>query len=152
MSPWLATTIVTWIALIIVYLGLAATLRRVNQLRAELASLRASGRGGAQLRLPGYSGIVLAADSACDACHLAVTELSSKSPSSTLLCHEPWEGTTLRVRVDPEAWRRLAHLSPPVLMAVDANGQVTDIALPTNPGDVARVLKSWGTPVLEPTS
>ncbi|WP_117209414.1 hypothetical protein [Allorhizocola rhizosphaerae] len=149
MSPWIATTIITWVALIIVYLGLAATLRRVNQLQAELASLRASGRGGVRLRLPGYSGVVLAADASCDACHVAVGELASLAPSSTLLSYEPWDGTDLRVRVDTEAWRSLAHLSPPVLMAVDADGQVTDIALPTNPGDVAKALQSWGTPVLE---
>lgn len=149
MAPWIAATAVTWIALIIVYLGLAATLRRVNQLSAEVAALRASGRGAARLRLPGYAGIVLAADNACDACHVAVASLESIAPSSTLLTYEPWEGTDLRVRVDTEAWHKLAHLSPPVLMNVDPDGWVTDIALPTNPGDVAKALQSWGTPVLE---
>jgi len=154
MSPWLATAVLTWVALLILYLGLAATLHRVTRLSAELAAIRADGgarASGVRLTLPALATdpgrtVVLAADSACAACQGAVAELSELAPSSVLLTYEApqvWSGTSLTVRQDPESWRLLAHLSPPVLMTVDATGQVVDLALPTRPGDVAEALTSW---------
>jgi hypothetical protein len=162
MSPWTAVAILTWVALLLLYLGLAATLRKVNALTAELAALRAGGdarAAGVQLRLPGLAEagapgrrLVLAADSVCPACHVAVAALDELAPrlgSAPLLltyeAPEVWQSAThLQVRHDPESWRLLASLSPPVLMAVDAGGQVTELSLPTIPEDIVRTLAGWG--------
>ena len=162
MSPWLATTILTWAALLLLYLGLAATLRKVTALTAELAALRAGGdarAAGVQLRLPGLADagapgrrLVLAADSVCPACHMAVAALDELAPrlsaAPLLLTYEApevWQSAAhLEVRHDPESWRLLASLSPPVLMAVDTAGQVTELALPTMSEDIQRTLAGWG--------
>jgi hypothetical protein len=162
MSPWLAATILTWVALLLLYLGLAATLRKVNVLSAELAALRSGGNAtasGVALRLPGLAKadapsrrLVLAADTFCPACHIAVEaldDLASRMDKAPLLLtyEEPevWQSATnLRVHHDPESWRRLASLSPPVLMVVDATGQVTEVALPTMADDIPRTLAGWG--------
>ncbi|MEQ4302464.1 hypothetical protein ABNF97_13895 [Plantactinospora sp. B6F1] len=155
MSPWLAVVVLTWVALFVLYLGLAATLHRVNRLGVELAAIRADGgarASGVRLALPALATdpgrtVVLAADSTCSACQGAAAELGERAPSSLLLTYEPpeeWHGTPLTVRQDPESWQRLAHLSPPVLMTVDATGQVVELALPTQPGDVTAALTAWG--------
>lgn len=151
MQPWLATTIVTWVALLILYFGLAATLRKVKVLTAELTAIRAAGQakaGGVRIELPGYGGrLVLAADTACPTCHVTVKTLDSLALDDrpVLLTYEDsWEVSHLEVRQDAGAWRKIAHLSPPVLLDVGADGKVVNLALPSHPDDVTRALAAWG--------
>jgi hypothetical protein len=163
MSPWLALAVVTWAALLVLYLGFAATMRQVRLLRAELTSLRAGGHAravGVDLRLPALADaraprtrLVVAADTGCPACHLTVGALRDLAPrlrtTPILLTYESpdvWRSAAegLDVRRDPDSWRLLAHLSPPVLMTVDAMGQVADVVLPTHRDDVTRALDAWG--------
>jgi hypothetical protein len=164
MSPLLAATAVTWVALLIVYLGLAATLRKVHYLEAEVRSLR-SGDGqarpiGVDLRLPGLAEqnapkarLVVAVDSRCPSCHLTIEALAEMAPTLVeqpiLLTYEPpdtWAHAAqgLRIRRDPESWRALAHLSPPVLMSVDGEGTVTDLVLVSDPTQITRAVITWG--------
>lgn len=163
MSPWLAVTIVTWIALLVLYLGLAATLRQVRLLSAELTALRAGGDTRAtrvDLHLPALavpdgpaSRLVVAADTGCPACHLAVEALAELAPGlpvpPLLLTYESpevWrdEAGPLEIRQDTESWRLLRHLAPPVLLSVDASGRVLELALPSGPEDVPRTVAAWG--------
>ncbi|HZM75249.1 MAG TPA: hypothetical protein VFC19_05955 [Candidatus Limnocylindrales bacterium] len=163
MSPLLAAIVATWGALLIVYLGLAATLRKVHFLEAEVRSLHA-GSGvkpiGVDLRLPGLAApdapkarLVVAVDSACASCHLTVEELLEIAPTlreqPILLTYETpdtWghAAQSLRIRRDPDTWRALAHLSPPVLMTVDGEGTVTDLILVSQPNQVRRAAITWG--------
>lgn len=167
MSPSTAVTVITWAAMVVLYLGLAATLHRVRTLAAELAALRAGGHvkaTGVDLQLPALASpdasggrLVLAADTGCPACHLAVETLAALAPElsrvPTLLTYEPpeaWRETfpqaagRLEIRQDPESWRLLAHLMPPLLLSVDAEGRVTELALPSTLDDLPRVLAAWG--------
>lgn len=163
MSPLLATTAVTWVALLIVYLGLAATLRRVHFLEAELRSLRPGGQVkpiGVDLRLPGMAApdapearLVVAVDSGCASCHLTVEALVEIAPTlreePILLTYEApdtwgYAASSLRIRRDPQMWRALAHLSPPILMTVDREGTVTDLVLVSHPTQVNRAAITWG--------
>jgi len=173
MSPWLAAGAVTWAALLIVYLGLAATLRRVRFLEAELRSLRSGGQVkpiGIDLRLPALaeaepeaepeaeagapkSRLVVAVDSGCASCHQTVEALVEIAPTlreaPILLTYETpdtwgYAAQHLRIRRDPLSWRVLAHLSPPVLMTVDGEGTVTDLVLVSHPTQVTRAAATWG--------
>lgn len=166
MSPLLAITAVTWVALLIVYLGLAATLRKVHFLEAEVRSLRPGGQVkpiGVDLRLPGLAvqevpgapeaRLVVAVDSACASCHLTVEALVEIAPTlreePILLTYETpdtwgYAAQSLRIRRDPQTWRALAHLSPPILMTVDREGIVTDLVLVAHPTQVNRAAITWG--------
>jgi hypothetical protein len=160
MSPEVALAVVTWIALIVVYLGLAAVLRDVRLLRNELTALKA-GRAGPQtigLTMPalapetGASRVVLVADAGCPSCQRAAEELAGVSetlPSRpALLTYEApqeWShvSTRLAVTQDGAAWSSLSHLSPPILLLVGPGGTVRELTMLTDSG-VARVLASWG--------
>jgi hypothetical protein len=161
MSPTAAVVVITWVALVIVYLGLAAVLREVRQLRAELAAVRAGAPRAKLLDLtlptlaaaPGEKAVVLVADSGCPACVGAAGELVRLAPElpvrPTLLTYEPpetWEDVTGRLTVvqDRAASSQFSHLTPPLLALVDARGQVTELALLVDPQSVARTLWSWG--------
>jgi len=163
MSPWIAVTAVTWVAMVVLYFGLAATLHRVRMLSAELAELRTGGHvraTGVDLRLPALAAqdgsttrLVVAADTGCPACHMTVEALAALAPElsqvPTLLTYEPpdrWPEAAgrLEIRQDPDSWRVLAHLMPPLLLNVDADGRVTDLALTTTPDDIPRTLAAWG--------
>jgi hypothetical protein len=161
MSPSTAVTVITWGAMVVLYLGLAATLHRVRTLSAELAALRTGGHvkaTGVDLRLPALAGrLVVAADTGCPACRMAVETLAALAPElsrvPTLLTYEPPEAWLagmpeaagrLEIRQDPESWRVLAHLMPPLLLSVDADGRVTELALPSAPDDLPRILAAWG--------
>jgi hypothetical protein len=163
MSPWIAVAVVTWLAMAVLYLGLAATLHRVRMLSAELAALRTGGHvraTGVDLRLPALATsdgaaarLVVAADTGCPACHMTVEVLAALAPElsarPTLLTYErpdawPEAAGRLEIRQDPESWRVLAHLMPPLLLSVDAEGRVIDLALPSHPDDIPRTLAAWG--------
>jgi hypothetical protein len=69
-----------------------------------------------------------------------------------LLTHEPaaaWNGAAggLRIVSDPQAWRAVAHLSPPVLMLVDDAGRVRRLVLPVREQEVDEVWRSWRDPM-----
>jgi hypothetical protein len=181
MSPTNALFALTWAAIVVLFLGLAAVLREVRLLRGEVSrdadgfsrgrldlslggsfAAGAASAGGAGGGDPGGNGgtgtrIVLAADSGCPLC-VAVAErlrrLADAAPSSdgpagaVLLTHEPaaaWNGMTggLRIVSDPEAWRAVAHLSPPVLMLVDGAGRVRRLVLPVREQEVDDVWRAW---------
>lgn len=163
MSPWIALAVITWVAMAVLYLGLAATLHRVRMLSAELTALRGTGHvraSGTDLRLPALAAahgsaarLVVAADTGCPACHMTVAALAALARElpqvPTLLTYEPpdvWREAAghLDVRQDPESWRALAHLAPPLLLSVDTEGRVVELALPSTPDDVPRTVAAWG--------
>ncbi|TMC04211.1 MAG: hypothetical protein E6J41_25445 [Chloroflexi bacterium] len=155
MSPTLAYDVVTWAAIVLLFLGLAATLREVRLLRG-LVTRSPDGFVTAPPRLAlgerfaggGGSRIVLAADTGCPLCVSAAERLARLAPESLLLTHEPiaaWGdvGGRLRVVSDQETWRTISHLSTPVLMLVDGGGQVRKLVLPVREDQVDRVVGEW---------
>ncbi len=152
--------VLAWIAIIAVYLGLAAVLREIRALRDQVSRLtEAAGHLGPDqtVRLPagvagGSARVVLAADSTCPLCRLVLARLSKRAARLTdppvLLTHESpqeWDqapdGVTM-VR-DDVAWSRIAHLAPPVLMWVEPDGTVRDLRLPVHENDVDNALGRW---------
>lgn len=160
MSADTALTIVTWAALVILYLGLAATLREVRGLRAEVLALRSGGASRSPaIELPtlAHGGpaerVVLVADSGCPACDQAVAELVALAPrlgqDSCLLTYEDPEvwgaaAQTLTIVNDPAAWSQLAHLTPPIVLLLRPGGRVADLRLLVNGSDVRTALSDWG--------
>jgi len=160
MSPMIAFAVVTWAAIVVLLLGLAAVLREVRLLRGLV-----TGRPGAfaaaapEIDLGarvtgGATRVVVAADSGCQLCHQAAQRLAESHPGAVLLTHEPadrWRAYAgaLRVVSDPDAWRQLSHLSTPVLMLVDGAGRVRRMMLPTRLSDVDTALAEWVLPLPE---
>ncbi|SDM80012.1 thioredoxin domain-containing protein [Allokutzneria albata] len=140
MSAELAFYLITWAAIIVLFLGLAATLREVRLLRAVVMR-NPDGFATAQpdVVLGGVFAdgtsrpIVAAVDSGCPLCRTVVEELARRAPDAKLLTHESpsvWRDAGLEVISDREAWRAISHLSPPVLMHVDGGGAVRRMTLP----------------------
>jgi hypothetical protein len=161
MSPTAALTVITWVALAVLYFGLAAVLREVRQLRAELAAVKADTPPVTKpdLVVPalaaeaGKTAVALVADSSCPPCVAAAAELSRVAPrlpaQPKLLTYEPpatWESVAggLAVVRDRPAWSQLSHLSPPILLLVDADGRVRELALLVDGRSLGRTLWSWG--------
>ncbi|MEU5696212.1 hypothetical protein [Actinosynnema sp. NPDC020468] len=145
MSASTAFDVITWAAILLLFLGLAAVLREVRLLRAVVAR-DAGGFTAAPPDLvlgPRFAGrVVLAADSGCPLC----VAVSRRLPGAVLLTHEPesvWT-TPLEVVRDREAWRVVSHLAPPVLMLVGADGRVARLVLPVREEQVDEVLDEWG--------
>ncbi|QFZ21258.1 hypothetical protein [Saccharothrix syringae] len=145
MNPGTAFLVITWAAIVVLFLGLAAVLREVRLLRAAVAR---DPRGFSAAQPDVVLGerfanrVVLAADSGCPLC-LAV---SRRLTDAVLLTHERpevWD-TPLDVVSDREAWRAVSHLAPPVLMRVDATGRVARLVLPVREEQVDEVLDEWG--------
>lgn len=155
MSPSTAFVVLTWAAIILLALGLAAVLREVRLLRAtvlgdadgfqaappdiELGPRFAHGTGWR---------VVLAGDSGCPLCRQVADRLATVVPGSTLLTHESadtWQAVADRLDVvsDEESWRQISHLSPPVLMLVDGTARVRRLSLPTRVEDVGILLSGW---------
>lgn len=155
MSPRLAFDILTWAAIVALFLGLVAVLREVRLLRGLVARNRdgfvtvpPDVSLGERFAGGGGSRIVLAADSGCPLCVAAAGRLARLAPGAVLLTHEPravWEGVASRLRVetDRESWRSISHLSTPVLMLVDAAGRVRELVLPVREEEVDRVVGEW---------
>ncbi|GLW89783.1 hypothetical protein [Actinokineospora globicatena] len=140
-----AFLVITWVAIVVLFLGLAAVLREVRLLRATVA--RDPGgfaSAGAEIDLGArFAGrVVVAADTGCPLCREVVGRLTG----AVVLTHEPAEAwdTELEVVSDREAWRAVSHLAPPVLMLVGTNGVVRRVALPARAGQVDEVLDDWG--------
>ncbi|MFC6087820.1 hypothetical protein [Saccharothrix lopnurensis] len=145
MNPGTAFLVITWAAIVVLFLGLAAVLREVRLLRAAVAR-DPQGFSAAQPDIvlgERFAGrVVLAADSGCPLCVAVARRLTD----AVLLTHEPpgaWD-TPLDVVSDREAWRSVSHLAPPVLMRVDATGRVARLALPVREEQVDEVLDEWG--------
>jgi hypothetical protein len=155
MSQTLAFDIVTWGAIVVLFLGLAAVLREVRLLaglvtRNSDAFVSAPPDLSLGERFAGGDGphIVLAADSGCPLCVVAAERLARRAPEAILLTHEPgaaWAGVAGRLRVvsDRESWRRISHLSTPVLMLIDGSGLVRKLVLPVREEEVDRVVGEW---------
>ncbi|GGN21674.1 hypothetical protein FHR83_002177 [Actinoplanes campanulatus] len=158
MSPLWALLLLTWAAMIILFLGLGAVLREVRMLRAQIDAAAATGER-VDIELPasvagGRGGLVLAVDSGCPLCIAVVQRVGSvmsgpDSAAAVLLTFEPekqWNGLTggLPVVRDERAWSAIAHLSTPILLQVDGQGRVRRLHLPANERDVTPVLQSWG--------
>lgn len=156
MSPTLAFAIVTWAALLLLFLGLAAVLREVRLLRG-LVTRSPDGfvaappdlSLGERFAAPGDgSRIVLAVDSGCPLCVAAVQRVARRAPDALVLTHESpevWERVagSLRVVRDQESWRSISHLSTPVLMLTDGAGAVRKLVLPVREEEVDRVVGEW---------
>jgi hypothetical protein len=147
MTVTLALWIVTWTAIVLLYLALAAAVREVRLLRGTV--LRAAA-GEPDLRLgPAVgSGLVIAADSGCALCLAVIERLNARHVPATVLTHEPaqaWaeRAGSLRVVSDREAWRAVSHLSPPVLMLLDEGGAARKVLLPVRVEEVDAVLAGW---------
>jgi hypothetical protein len=153
-----ALLVLTWAAIIILFLGLGAVLREVRLLRAQVDAAAASGER-IDIELPrsvagDQGGLVLAVDSGCPLCIAVVQQVGSAMPgpgrgTAVLLTFEPeeqWNGLNggLPVVRDDRAWSAIAHLSTPILLQVDGQGQVQRLHLPANERDVTPVLQSWG--------
>jgi hypothetical protein len=142
-----ALWVLTWVVIAILYFGLAALLREVRLLRGLV--LRDGYAGAPVIDLgPGFAGTVLAADTGCGLCLAVVERLGRAGAPVTVLTHEPaavWDGLSggLPVVTDREAWRSVAHLSPPVLMQVDRAGLVRRIELPERAEQADQILASW---------
>lgn len=157
MSPQLALHIVTWVAIVVLFLGLGAVLREVRFLRDRVGAAAATG-GLTSLRLPpsltgGHRRIVVAVDSGCPLCLGVVDRLATLAEGAptrpVLLTYEPteqWAAVAGRLDVvrDDQAWSTVAHLSTPILMLVDGAGVVERLVLPTHERDVNQSLESWG--------
>lgn len=168
MSALTALTLLQWVALVVLYLALAAVLREVRMLRGQVARLQAgvgvpgaSSAGSAlgdATRLavsPGRPAIVLVATSTCPLCRLVLERLDagpvdprSAGLDAVLLTYEDeaaWGELPTRLRVvrDADAWSALAHLEPPLLARLDSGGQVVDLVLPASENDVDTALRAW---------
>ncbi|MBP2477485.1 hypothetical protein JOF53_006357 [Crossiella equi] len=154
MSPAIAFNVITWVAILLLFLGLAAVLREIRLLREEVRrSPDSFAAAPPDLRLGerlagGARRIVLAADSGCPLCLAVLDRVLVQAPGAVLLTHEP-ESTWTRVAgqltviSDPEVWRAVSHLAPPVLMLVDGTGRAERVHLPVRVAEVDAVLAEW---------
>ncbi|MDQ3579896.1 MAG: hypothetical protein M3443_20320 [Actinomycetota bacterium] len=144
MSALTAFHVITWAAIVLLFLGLAAAMREIRLLRA-MVTRDPGGFAAAQPDLvlgPRFAGrVVLAADTGCPLC----VAVSRRLDGAMLLTHESpsaWD-TDLEVVSDREAWRTISHLAPPVLMLVDADGRVARMTLPVREDQVDEILVEW---------
>ncbi|MFE5125102.1 hypothetical protein [Streptomyces sp. NPDC056669] len=171
MSATLALVILSWIAIVILYLALAAVLREVRMLRRQLDERAAGAAPPAELVLPpsfvervaepGRERTVLVADATCPLCRHAAAVLAERATPDfrpVLLTYEPperWSSLPDGVELvqDSEAWSSLAHLTPPVILTVGTDGTVGSLHLPSSERDVAGALAvTNSTPLMERTS
>ncbi|WP_239574941.1 hypothetical protein [Actinokineospora baliensis] len=139
-----AFLVITWVAIVLLFLGLAAVLREVRLLRAIVGRDQGGYEAQADIVLgEKFAGrVVLAADTGCSLCHAVADRLTD----AVVLTHEvasTWD-IGLEVVTDREAWRAVSHLAPPVLMLVGSDGRVQRISLPVRAEQVDEVLDEWG--------
>jgi hypothetical protein len=161
MSPTLAFGLLTWAAIVILFLGLGAVLRELRLLRGLVsrdpdgftAAQPELSLGGSFAGVPDAAGsrlrMVVAADTGCGLCVAVVRRLADRGAAATVLTHEPadaWAGLAggLPVVSDREAWRAVAHLSPPMLLHVDGAGHVRKLLLPVRAEQADRAAAEWG--------
>jgi hypothetical protein len=162
MSAQSAFVVLTWAAIVVLFLAVAALLREVRLLRAFVA--RTSDgysaappliRFDSEQLANGREQIVVAADSGCPLCGEVVSELAHRSTeegAAVVLTYEPssaWPDELLgglRLVTDRDAWRAVGHLTPPVLMKVDGSGTVQQLVLPMSAGDALQRIDGWLAP------
>lgn len=171
MDAVIALQILQWVAIVVVYLGFAALLRETRLLRGQVSRLQLQvstlgGEAGARAEeepLPervtgGRDGVVVVADTTCPSCALVLERLMSHRghlrAQVTLLTWEPEEDwshlESVRIVRDAQAWSNLAHLTPPILLRVEASGRIASLHLPSGIEDIDATLTSWG--VLAPAT
>ncbi|MBL6276944.1 hypothetical protein JMF97_12310 [Micromonospora fiedleri] len=153
MSPSVALTILNWIVILILFLAVGALLREVRMLRALVVREVSYSSAGPDLVLgatvtDGADRVVLASDTGCPLCGAVTARLAELAGAAgvrpVLLTYEDVEQWPEAVRQefdvvsDRDEWQKIAHLSPPVLMAVRADGRVVDLALPVDVGSAER--------------
>src|SRR5690349_12625297 len=160
MSPIIAYNVLIWLAIVVLFCGLAAVLREVRLLRG-LVSQDGKGftAGRPEIELGarfagGGPRLVLAVDSGCPLCVAATERLSQRAPGAAVLTHEDaavWAGRAgdLEVVSDREAWRAISHLASPVLMEVDGDGRVRRLVLPTRLSEVDDMVAEWSADVAD---
>lgn len=160
MDPLLALLIISWIAIVVLYLGLAAVLREVRMLRRQVSEL---GLGlddtptDDVVRMPPHvapgRSLVLASDSTCPLCRLLLATLARVQgriavPVTVLGYQDPqeWQDFPAGMRYvrDDEAWRQIAHLSPPVLMLITEDGTAQEVTMPSSEAEMTGLLHLWG--------
>jgi hypothetical protein len=103
--------------------------------------------------------IVLTADPECPLCRTAVAALATRTgrASAVVLLHTPtdayqeWATDGLTVVTDRDAWRPVAHLTPPVLLRLRPDGVVDDLVLPVAADQIAAALDGWSDTHMTPT-
>lgn len=172
MSPVVALWAATWVALVVLYLCLSAVLREVRLLRGQVARLQeqlstrpAQDGQGLPGPLPVLAAhaprVVLVAESGCPLCRLLLAHLSERAGqlavAPAVLTWQPAQawgevpGGRTFIR-DEQAWSALAHLQPPVVLLVDADGKVLDLVLPVNEAEVDRTLSRWNLALTRPAA
>ena len=163
MSPVTALWIVTWLAIVLLFLAVGAITRELRLLR-ERIDAAGSTTDGYVAHPPDITfdpavvppGVVVAGDADCPLC-LVVADLAARrvragADRPTLLTHQSldeWPAQVVRdlrpVRAQDQ-WREVAHLTPPALMRVAADGRVTELSLPLTEAAALEVLDRWLTP------
>src|SRR5947207_16019677 len=102
MSPVVAFAVITWAAIVVLFLALGAVLREVRLLRglvarnpAGFSSTKPDISLDGEFASGGPARIVVAADSGCPLCLAVVDRLADRAPGAVLLTHEPsavWDG------------------------------------------------------------
>jgi hypothetical protein len=160
MSPTVALWIVTWVAIVVLFLAVGAVLREVRLLRVLVTRDTGFSATAPDLRLDpevvgGRDRIVLASDSGCPLCGAVASRLAARAVADgarpVLLTYEDpatWPEpirTVFTVVSHRTAWQKIAHLAPPVLMAVAADGTVRQLGLPVDEGSAEQMLDKWMT-------
>lgn len=161
MPPYLGLFVVTWVALALLYLGLARVLQELYVLRARVASLSTSSArtgGASQLQfdlalpseLAAASSVVVAAESSCSTCWKVLTAVAAHpAPSKPLLLtyedERVWEPVAddFTVIRSHSGWSSISHLTPPVLVKLGPQGRPEQIVLPVSAAEVTSTLDSW---------
>lgn len=174
MSVTLALWILTWVAIVIVYLGLSAVLREVRLLRGQVSRLQQQVSGAAALApittpttpaMPALASqtarVVLVAESGCPLCRILLARLEERSADLRarpgLLSYETaenWDDALAGVDLirDEQAWSTLAYLQPPVLLLVEPDGELRDLVLPVNAAELDSALTRWDLVLPQPSS
>jgi hypothetical protein len=147
MSPTVAFALSTWVAIVVLFLGLGAVLRELRLLRGGEGF--AAERPDLSLGRSFPTAMVVAADTGCGLCVAVVRRLALAGAQAAVLTHEPAEAWAdlagdLPLITDRESWRAVGHLSPPVLLRVDAAGRVLDLTLPVREEQAEQVAAEWG--------
>ncbi|WP_189171581.1 hypothetical protein [Pilimelia anulata] len=159
-----ALWIVTWVAIVLLFLAVGAVARELRLLRERLDTA-ASASDGYVAHPPAITldpavvpagGVVIAADVDCPLCavvaDLAVRRVRAGATPPALLTHQSpdeWPAEVVRalrlVRSDTQ-WREVAHLTPPAVMRVAGDGRVTELVLPSTEAAAREVLGRWLVP------
>ncbi|MGO4957796.1 hypothetical protein ACTQ49_11120 [Luteococcus sp. Sow4_B9] len=161
MSTTAALWVLTWGVILFLFFALAAVMREVKLLRGQLETMgwqQVTPVAPDDIRLPAAFGstegrrLVLAATSGCPLCQMLAHELAERADEfavrPALLTYEGGDAWShlpvgLQIITDDDAWKQVAHLSPPVLLCVQPDGRVEDLAMPTTSNELEQTLAAW---------